>query len=215
MTKKMLNIVFIILGVVALYCTYQFYYVKNNEKIEEITTKAEVIQDDIDVLEAKIALEPGWKSSINEWTSDVDKCKKEFTSYVYDEDIVLYAIDVEDATKNLLITEIDIPDIEDYGYVECSAFALSMGTLTPTYTISSDYDNGKIAIDKIANDTDAKRAITSANLTYNNENGEMTSVIAYTEYLLNDGETTYSPGETETPKTGTDCIFGDIEKTEK
>ena len=97
MNKKIINALLILIGVAAVYCTYQFYYTKNQETIEELKIKEQTIQARINELEALIANEDTYRATIKNVQDDISKKAKEFakTAEVPDEDVIMYAVNME------------------------------------------------------------------------------------------------------------------------
>jgi len=97
MNKKIINAILILIGIAAVYCTYQFYYTKNQETIETIKSECDVIEQRCKELEALIAQEETYRGTIKSVIDDISKKAREFanTSDVPSEDVLMYAVNME------------------------------------------------------------------------------------------------------------------------
>jgi len=97
MNKKIINAILILIGIAAVYCTYQFYYTKNQEVIDTIKGQCDTVQVRINELEALIAQEDTYRGTIKSVLDDISKKAKEFanTNDVPAEDVIMYAVNME------------------------------------------------------------------------------------------------------------------------
>lgn len=120
MNKKIINAILILIGVAAVYCTYQFYYTKNQEVIEQLQLDCKEIQSKIDSLEILIAQEPTYSDTIEKVQQDIAKKAKEFakTNEVPDEDVIMYAVNMEKEYVGDADTKTQIEELGNDAFVK-------------------------------------------------------------------------------------------------
>ena len=126
MNKKIINAILILIGVAAVYCTYQFYYTKNQETIETIQIETAAINQRIAELEILIANEDTYRATIKNTQDDIAKKAKEFakTTEVPDEDVIAYADNMEKEYVGNANTKSEKEELGDDAFAEVKKLTL-------------------------------------------------------------------------------------------
>lgn len=224
-SKRDISIVMILLGVIALFCVYQFYYRDSQKKVEELQASI-----DRSTAENNELLKIDETKIENEMKASEESLKamiKDYPPYYRLDDMIMYLYDIEQVKEYgahfyTYHLEPAYGDMERYidtyvGSVRDKAvvFGCNDSMFTMSFTNES-YEGCKAMLKKIYEDKYAKN-FESIRLTYNNQFGIVDGDIVLHAYGVTDFKTLGQGDDTNWPapevlipqvKMGVDCVFG-------
>jgi hypothetical protein len=183
--SKELSLIIVILGVLVVVFTYQFYFSGYLEKVEKVKTEQSELQADIDKL---LVLDANKENIVNETKKverNISDILKLFPSQIRYEDGIMLMKDFVD--------DYDI-DITSYTVTETtplagiSSYTLSVGSVDYNYT--STYKNLKSMIRAIYGKNEIKRSIESISISKTDSG--VTGSIKLNMYAMDDGTREYT-----------------------
>ena len=227
MSKKDIQLLLIVFGILIAFSSWQFAYKPNQEKTKKVKTENTSLQStvhDLEVLDAKK----------EQYLADIEKMKEEcvaitnsFASDVLEEDKIMYLYNMELVDAN----EVKVPsiDMRDATEVAYNAAATTNANATTDGTTSQDTfqptdegirmyseeatvsftttNSGLKNIVRYVYDIPIRKALNTVNLTFN-ENGYLTGSMDINFYSLTGTDVPYSTISIPGVPTGTDNIFG-------
>ncbi|MBO4789153.1 MAG: hypothetical protein J5531_09660 [Lachnospiraceae bacterium] len=221
-SKRDISIVMVLLGVIALFCVYQFNYRKQIEKAEDL--QREINQKTAENEELLKIDEQQINNDITKWQNEMIAMVKSYPAgYRYD-DLIMYLYDLEHVEDygvrfySYLMIPSNFNTIDSYvgSFNEKSVmFADNLATLTLSYT-NATYAGCKKMLNAVYADRMAKN-IQEIELIYDNMTGIVSGSMILRAYGVTDyttlgqgKDTNYPPAEVYIPEVtmGVDCVFG-------
>ncbi|MBP5489624.1 MAG: hypothetical protein J6Y10_03390 [Lachnospiraceae bacterium] len=219
-SKRDISIVMILLGVIALFCVYQFNYRKQIEKADQLTS--EIAQKTAENEELLKIDEQQINNDITKWQTEMIGMVKSYPAYYRYDDIIMYLYDLEH------VEEYGV-HFSDYTMVPSDPIDTFMGSfnekpvtfgdnvaqVTLKYT-NGTYEGCKKMLTSVYADRMAKN-IKEIQLSYDNVTGVVHGEMILRAYGVTDyhtlgqgKDTNHPPVEVVIPPVamGVDCVFG-------
>ena len=223
-SKRDISIVMVLLGVIALFCVYQFYYQKQMDEVTKLENEIKVKRQENEEL-LKIDQQQ-LQNDMTKWQNELRDMVVKYPAYYRYDDMLWYLCGLEN------IEEFGVHFYEYYvlpssvtesylgKFNEKSVFfASSLATYNMKFTTET-YEGCKKMLAYIYNDGSNKitaRNFDSITLEYDNYTGVVNGTIFANAYGVSDfktlgqgNDTNYPPSEAVIPKIsmGVECVFG-------
>lgn len=237
MEKKKRDILLLLLlvGVLAFYLVYQFFFLKVQTQIESVEAENEGLQTKISGLQALLPNEDKYNEEIETMTADMAEITSKFPADSRLEDSYLFAINLSDQS-GMTYSSISVGAKEPF-YQPGATDAESATGTAPAATeaaaadaspvgadtgmimykipvgfgIQTTYDGLKKAIDYICTQEERK-TIESLSVSFDNSTGNLSGTMSVNIFTLTGTNNTYEEPNIPTDiPTGTGNIFGTIE----
>ena len=219
-SKRDISIVMVLLGVIALFCVYQFYYRDSQKKVEELQKSINK-----SVAENNELLKIDETKLNNEMTASetqLNEMLKGYPAYYRLDDTIMYLYDLEQRKDDIGVHfyryTMNSSQVED-SYMgtfkdKTVLFADSVATIEAEFNTET-YSGCKTLLKAIYEDPMAKN-FSYLELTFSNLTGQVYGKINYNLYAVTDfatlstDKTNFPQPEVMIPqvKMGVDCIFG-------
>ncbi len=219
-SKRDISIVMVLLGVIALFCVYQFYYRDSLKKVEELQKSI-----DKSTAENKELLkidETKLESEMTAVEKDLKAMVLEYPAYYRFDDMIMYLYDLEHVKDYgaHFVTYTMAPSATKDSYIgsireKSVVYGVNDATFTMKFT-NETYRGCKEMLKVVYSDKHAKN-FDSIRLTYSNITGVVNGEISLHAFGVSDyatlgqgDETNYPQDEVVIPqvKMGVECVFG-------
>lgn len=216
--KKDIAVLMVIVGLIAAFCSYKFYFSGKLEEIDQENTKQASIQAEIDKVSKVAATDTDMNNQVAKWAKEVDEIVARYdVAYQY-EDGILFMKSIENqsnftATISTYTVGESVLSTTIAGQGEFAGKSFMQGTTTYSYGYSVDsYDSLKNLINYVVSDKSGVKSLDSMTFAMNGEG--FTGNITMTVYTLADGSSAYEAPSISGVETGIDRIFPEPEVQE-
>lgn len=193
--KRDLALIFVIVGVLAAFCSYKFYFSGVLEDIEKEEKKQDELQVSINEVQARAAEEPTMNAAMDQWAADIEKILGKYDiAYIY-EDGILYINKVE--TDNIAeISSFTVGEtslqstIEGQGKFAGTIYSKGATSYNFNYSVKS-YEELKTFIDYIVSGREGVKALESMNFAPDETTGGFKGDVMMSIYTISDGSKEY------------------------
>lgn len=217
--KKDLALIMVIVGILAAFCSYKFYFSGKMEEVEKENKAQAELQDKIDAVKAVADTVPDMKKEMELWQNDVTNLLAKFKVNAIYEDGILYAKAIE--------TDLGA-EIGSYNIAQSSEVARVPGEGkfsgktyvkgTTNYSISyhvADYDALKKLINYLVSGNAGVKTLDSMSFIINDDNS-ISGSVNLTVFVMSDGSVEYQAPTINGVETGKiPNIFGTPVENEK
>lgn len=220
-SKRDISIVMVLLGVIALFCVYQFYYRDSQKKVEELQKSI-----NNSIAENNELLKIDETKLNNEMTAGEARLKEmvqQYPAYYRLDDTIMYMYDLEQRKEDIGVHffqyKMDATGIEDSfigAYRDKSVvFGCGRAKISAEFTTET-YAGCKQLLKEIYADPHAKN-FSKIQLTFDNLTGTVHGIIDMNLYSVSDyatlgqgSESNYPQAEVKIPQVlmGVECVFG-------
>jgi flagellar basal body-associated protein FliL len=209
--KREIAIIMVIIGVLAGFCTYRFYFSSKMDTVDSEKSQQASLQSQIDEINLKVDDEKRMRSQMTDWESEVnDEAALYDVAYTY-EDGILYMKEIEDAglatITSYTVGETGIAaTVAGQGIFAGKIFNEGSTAYTFNYAVES-YDALKTFIDYIVSRDNGIRALSSISFSVAAD-GSISGSVNMNIYTMSDGSTAYEQPVINDVDLGIDNIFG-------
>ncbi len=214
--KKDIAVLMVIVGLIAAFCSYKFYFSGKLEEIDAENSKQASIQTEIDKVSKVAATDTDMNNQVAKWAKEVDEMVGRYdVAYQY-EDGILFMKSIE--TQDAFTAAIDTYTVGEtvlantvVGQGEFGGKSFLQGTTTYSFNYKVDsYDSLKKLIDYIVSDKNGVKTLDSMTFAVSGEG--FTGSATMTVYSLADGSAAYTAPTISGVETGVDRIFPEPEE---
>lgn len=221
-SKRDISIVMVLLGVIALFCVYQFYYRSSQKKVQDLQDSIDA--STVELEELRKINESALRNQMTESEENLVRMIKEYPAYYRLDDLVMYLYDLEQKEDEYGVHFYEYTmgaseELESYtGQIKEKQveFLCNKAVINAQFTTDS-YEGCKKMLRAVYNDPEAKN-FSSIRLTYDNVHGMVYGEISMNFYGVTDraklealgGTNNYPKPEVLVPEVtkGVDCVFG-------
>lgn len=216
--KKDLALIMVIVGLLAAFCSYKFYFEGVLETVEAEDKKQEEKNAQIEQLEAKANEVNNMKKEVVLWGEEVTKILEDYDVFYKFEDGILWMSQIEKDTAKAGMPAV----IQTYtvGEAGVSATVTGQGAFSgkvynkgvTTYSFSyavENYDALKNLIDYIVSGNDGVKTLDNMSFEVDPVTGETKGNIVMSVYILSDGTVAYEDPTIDGVNLGIPNIFGE------
>lgn len=235
-TKKEVNLLIIVLGIVIIVLTYFYGVKKLNEKTEQLTAENAQLRDGISALEILQLKQKTYIGDTELMKGMGELIMEMFPSQIQTEDQILYGAELEDRI-GCYFSYIGTPDSQNIdimleprednlsGVPDITGAIAAHSTVDPEQILSVDglmfansassnsfvctYNQFKKLVTRITENPDI-RSIDSINLSFDNSTGSLTGTMTINYYSMPGNGREYHEPLTGVNRHGVDCIFGAV-----
>ena len=202
--KRDISILLVIVGVVAIFCAYQFYFSGCLDEREQIKSETAVLKTEYEELHSLMNSLQDYRNDIDTWTSEMNSLVKTFpTMYLY-EDGILYLNDLEENTDDYDVyfdsytiseTAFEEPYTGTVGkksgddwVTENVSYTFGTASINTTYSCN-DYTKLKKLLNSIYNEKNdnVPKSIESVTMSFDDTTGIINGSMTLNMYSLTDG----------------------------
>lgn len=237
MSKKDIQLLLIVFGVVIGFASWQFVYKPNQEKVETIKTENKILQEEVNELEVLEAKKEEYLAEIETMKAECTQITNSFASGLMTEDEIMYLYNMEIVDANdVKVPSVSMGEPTEVPYtvattpVVATDAATTDGTVTDGTTQATEevfqpvdegikmYDskttvsfttsyNGLKNVVKYVYEIPARKAISSVSMTASTE-GYLSGTMELNFYCMTGTDVPYSYISIPGVPLGTDNIFG-------
>ena len=235
-SKKEVNLLLMVLGILIAFFAYQFGYNKFNKDTERLEAKNRTMENEISQLEALVTNKDTYVEKTELMNEEINSIIEKFPVGMLEEDMIKFAYQKENTdtsrymfieamafvgdeivyttdntsvnADNVTVNGILLTDIDINGGKNYPAYTLNC--MQTNYGITSSYDGLKDLINNILGN-DGRKAINTLNVTYSENTGLLQGSVKVDSYYVTGTDTPYEEPELTKVKTGTDNIFGTVD----
>ncbi len=218
-TRRDLGVIMILVGILAIFLTYQVYFTDMQTQVEALQTEQKSLKSQITELQPVVDSAEFYQDEMERFQEEVEDMMDEYPVNVIYEDGIMYIVGLTDELDvqipSLTVSEATVSNsVEGTGILEGKTYQLLKATETMTYT-AADYDTVKELLDYIYADENSKKTITSVSMTFDSTSGEIAGSLNISVFAMTDGTRTYEEVDLPLDSLGIDCIFGEVTETEE
>ena len=216
--KKDLALIMVIVGLLAAFCSYKFYFEGVLDTVEAENNKQEDKKAQIEQLEAKANEVNNMKKEVVLWGDEITKILDEYDVHYTIEDGILWMSQIEkDTAAKGMPVLIDTYSVGEPGISASvtgqGAFSgknYQKGTTTYSYSYAvADYASLKNLIDYIVSGNDGVKTLDNMSFDVDTVTGEIEGSITMTVYVLHDSTVPYEFPEISGVSLGVTNIWGE------
>jgi hypothetical protein len=193
--KREIALIMVIIGVLAGFCTYRFYFSSKMDEVSAQETQQASLQSQIDEINLKVDDEKRMRSQMNDWESEVNDAVALYDLGYNYEDGILYMKELEDneiakvSTYNVAETSITA-SVAGQGKFAGKVFNEGTTTYSFNYEVEN-YDALKTFIDYIVDRDNGIRTLSSISFSVDESTGAISGTVSMNIYALTDGSAAY------------------------
>lgn len=237
-TKRDISLLIILAGAVIVFCAYFFVFNGFTEKREAIIAENDSLKVQVEALQTLSGRRDIYMTGSVEAQESIDAGLARFPGEMKEEDMILYAKEIEDNTPTYIssvslppftIVAIEpqrepdqlatVPDIA--GVISAYAFRndgripdvynMALAKSGNSMSLSTTYNGMKSVLRGVSADDDRKN-IEQITMSYNNNTGDLTCSMTLNHFVMQGSGKEYTPPTTVTSH-GLSCIFGEMDMT--
>lgn len=218
--KRDLAILMVVFGLLAVFCSYKFYFSGALKAVDEEKTKQADLQTKIDAVAAVAGTETQMNNEVKKWGDEISDVMEKYDPLYVIEDGILWMKQIEndltdEKTGTLtLIQQYNIGEpaisnnVVGQGDFEGKSYYKGATSYSFSYSVT-DYDGLKSFIDYIVSGKDGVKTLDSMSFTVDTATGATTGTVNMTVFIMSDGSKEYSFPTINVDGTGITNIFGE------